>query len=93
MPPGRPPISTTTWLYGIFAHSIGQRPMTVPALFNALFERHGIDAIFVPLQVAAEHVAAAIEGMRHLRDFAGVCVMMPHKAAVAALYDRLLPNA
>jgi shikimate dehydrogenase len=67
--------------------------MTVPALFNALFDRHGLDAIFVPLQVAAEHVAAAIAGMRHFRDFAGFCVTMPHKAAVAALCETLFPNA
>jgi hypothetical protein len=60
MPPGRPPMSTTTRLYGIFVDSTGQRPMTVPALFNALFDRHGIDAIFVPFQVTAAHVAAAI---------------------------------
>lgn len=93
MPPGRPPMSTTTRLYGIFADSTGQRPMTAPALFNALFDRHGIDAIFVPFQVAAAHVAAAIAGMRHLRNFAGFAVTMPHKAAVAQLCDTLLPNA
>ena len=90
---GRPPVSTTTRLYGIFAHSTGQRPMTVPALFNALFDRHGIDALFIPLQVAADHVATVILGMRHLRDFAGFCVTMPHKDAVAALCDTLLPHA
>jgi shikimate dehydrogenase len=67
--------------------------MTVPALFNALFDRHGIDALFIPFQVDAEHVATAILGMRHLRDFAGFCVTMPHKAAVAALCDTLLPHA
>jgi shikimate dehydrogenase len=93
MPPGRPPISTTTRLYGIFADSTGQRPMTAPALFNALFDRHGIDAIFVPFQVTAAHVAAAIAGMRHLRNFAGFAVTMPHKAAVAQLCDTLLPHA
>jgi shikimate dehydrogenase len=93
MPPGRPPMSTTTRLYGIFADSAGQRPMTAPALFNALFDRHGIDAIFVPFQVTPAHVAAAIAGMRHLRNFAGFAVTMPHKAAVAQLCDTLLPNA
>jgi hypothetical protein len=36
MPSGRPPMSTTTRLYGIFTDSAGQRPMMVPALFNAL---------------------------------------------------------
>lgn len=67
--------------------------MLVPALFNAVFDRHGVDATFVPLQVSAEHLAAVIAGMRHLRDFAGFCVTMPHKSAVAHLCDVLLPNA
>jgi shikimate dehydrogenase len=93
MQPGRLPISTRTRLYGIVADSIGQRPMLVPALFNALLERRGVDAIFVPFQVTAEHVAAAIAGMRHLRNFAGFAVTMPHKAAVAQLCDTLLPHA
>lgn len=90
---GRPPVSTTTRLYGIFAHATGQRPMVVPVLFDELFDRHGVDAMFIPLQVSSEHLAAVVAGMRHLRDFAGFCVTMPHKAAVAALCDELLPNA
>jgi shikimate dehydrogenase len=93
MPHGRPPMSTTTRLYGHFAYSTVQRPMPVPALMNALLERRGVDAIYVPLQVPPEHLAAIIAGMRHLRDFAGFCVTMPHKAAVAQLCDVLLPNA
>ena len=93
MQQGRLPISTTTRLYGIVADSIGQRPMLVPALFNALLERRGVDAIFVPFQVTAEHLVAAIAGMRHLRNFAGFAVTMPHKAAVAQMCDTLLPNA
>lgn len=93
MPQNRPPFSTTTRLYGIFAHSTGQRTTLVPALFNALLERRGVDAIFVPFQVPAEHLAAAIAGMRHLRDFAGFCVTMPHKPTVAQMCDMLLPNA
>ena len=92
MPHGRPPMSTTTRLYGHFAYSTIQRPMPVPALMNALLERRGVDAIYVPLQVAPEHVAAVIAGMRHLRDFAGFCVTMPHKAAVAQLCDVLAPE-
>jgi shikimate dehydrogenase len=86
-------MSTTTRLYGHFAYSTIQRPMPVPPLMNALLERRGVDAIYVPLQVAPEHVAAVIAGMRHLRDFAGFCVAMPHKAAVAQLCDVLLPHA
>ena len=79
MPHGRPPISTTTRLYGHFAYATVQRPMSAPAVMNALLERRGVDALFVPLQVPPEHLAATIAGMRHLRDFAGFCVTMPHK--------------
>jgi len=90
---GRPPVSTETRLYGMFLHAPEQRALAVPALFNALFDQHGIDAMFMPLQVTAEQLAPAIAGMRRLRDFAGFCVTMPHKAAVAQLCDVLLPNA
>jgi shikimate dehydrogenase len=93
MQPGRPLVSTTTRLYGIFAHATGQRPMVVSVFFNELLDRHGVDAMFIPLQVSPEHLAAVLAGMRHLRDFAGFCVTMPHKAAVAELCDELLPNA
>jgi shikimate dehydrogenase len=77
----------------MFLHAPEQRALVVPALFNALFDQHGIDAMFMPLQVTAEQLAPAIAGMRRLRDFAGFCVTMPHKAAVAQLCDVLLPNA
>jgi shikimate dehydrogenase len=93
MPQGRPPISTTTRLYGHFAHATGQRSMALPALMNALLDQHSVDAIWVPLQVSAEHFATAVAGMRHLRDFAGFAVVVPHKVAAARLCDVLLPNA
>jgi shikimate dehydrogenase len=94
MPQGRPPRSTTTRLYGHFAHMTGQRPLSGPIpLINALLDQRGVDALYVPLQVPAEHFAAAVAGLRHLRDFAGFTVTMPHKAAAARLCGVLLPNA
>ena len=91
MTQGRPPISGRTRFYGIFADPIAHAQ--TPAIFNALLDRRGVDAIFVPLHVTAEHFAAAVEGMRHLRNFAGYGVGMPHKAMAARLCDALLPNA
>ena len=93
MPPGRPPISTTTRLYGHFTHSVGQRPHPLAPVMNALLDQRGIDALWVPLQVPADHFAAAVAGLRHLRDFAGFTVTMPHKVTAARLCDLLLPNA
>jgi shikimate 5-dehydrogenase len=73
MPQRRPPCSTTTRLYGHFAHTTGQRPLSGPIpLINALLDQRGVDALYVPLQVPAEHFAAAVAGLRHLRDFAGL---------------------
>jgi len=60
---------------------------------NALLERRGVDAVFVPLQAPTEHFTAALAGLRHLRDFAGFTVTMPHKVTAARLCDVLLPNA
>jgi hypothetical protein len=45
MPQGRPPLSTTTRLYGHFTHATGQRSMSLPALMNALLDQRGVDAI------------------------------------------------
>jgi hypothetical protein len=36
--------------------------------------------------------AEAVAGMRHLRNFAGYCVSIPHKAMAARQCDELLPN-
>jgi len=50
MPQGRPPISTTTPLYGHFAHQTEHRPQPVGALMNALLDQRGGDALWIPLQ-------------------------------------------
>jgi shikimate dehydrogenase len=90
---GRPPISTTTRLYGHFAHQTEHRPQPVAVVVNALLDQRGVDALWMPLQVPAEHFAAAVAGLRHLRDFAGFTVTMPHKVTAARLCDVLLPHA
>src|SRR5438876_1090774 len=93
MPPSRPPVSTTTRLYGHFAHQTEHRPQPVGAVMNALLDQRGIDALWIPLQVPAEHFEAALAGLRRLRDFAGFTVTMPHKVTAARLCDELFPNA
>jgi shikimate dehydrogenase len=94
MPQGRPPLSTTTRLYGHFAHATAQRPLTGPIpLINALLDQRGIDALYISLQVSPDRFAAAVAGLRHLRDFAGFTATMPHKGPAARLCDVLLPNA
>jgi shikimate dehydrogenase len=91
MQQNRPPISGRTRLYGLFADPVEH--LQAPTVFNALLNRRGVDAVFVSLHVTAEHLAATVAGMRHLRNFAGYGVSIPHKAMAARLCDELLPNA
>src|ERR1043166_3573108 len=42
MPPGRPPISTTTRLYGHFAHQIEHRPQPLAVAAYALLDQRGV---------------------------------------------------
>jgi len=91
MQQSRPPISGRTRLYGLFADPVGH--LQTPAVLNALLDQRGVDAVFVALHVTAEHFAATVAGMRHLRNFAGYGVSIPHKPMAARLCDELLPNA
>ena len=90
MQQSRPPLSGRTQLYGFFADPVEH--LRAPTNINARFDRHGIDAVCVPLHVTAEHFAATVAGMRHLRNFAGYLVSIPHKVMAACLCDALLPQ-
>jgi shikimate dehydrogenase len=63
-----------------------------PVIHNAAFSSLGLDWRFVAFDVAEDATAEAIAGMRAL-GLSGLSVTMPHKAAVAALVDRLSPDA
>ena len=87
----RPPLSGKTRFYGLFADLVDH--LQTPAVLNTVLDQHGLDAVWVVLHVTAEHFAAAVAGMRHLRNFAGYGVSIPHKPMAARLCDELLPNA
>ena len=61
-----------------------------PRLHNHWLARHGIDGAYVPLPVAPADLATAVRGLR-AAGFAGANVTVPHKEAVLALCDRVLP--
>jgi shikimate dehydrogenase len=63
-----------------------------PVIFNAAFADHGLDWVFVAFEVPEGKAPAAIDAMRVL-DIGWLSVTMPHKAAVAAVVDRLSPDA
>lgn len=61
-----------------------------PRLHNHWLARHGIDGAYLPLPVAPVDLAAAVRGLR-AAGFLGANVTVPHKEAVLALCDRVLP--
>jgi len=89
MQPSHAPISGRTRFYGAFADPVEH--LQAPAVVNARLAQRGVDAVVVPLHVTAEHLAATVAGMRHLRNFAGYGVSIPHKTMAARLCDELLP--
>jgi len=89
-------IDADTRVYGVIgdpvAHSMS------PRLFNACFERYGINAVYLPLRVDAhgDVLARFLDGClrRPWLDVGGFSVTLPHKQTAAALVkDRLDPPA
>jgi shikimate dehydrogenase len=87
----KPAICGATKLYGIIADPIEHVRAT--ALFNAYFEQHSLDAVFVPFHVHPEGAAAALGGFRRMVNLHGVIVTIPHKTAFVHLVDEVLPTA
>lgn len=59
-----------------------------PRLHSHWLKAHGIDGAYVPLPIARENLARALEGLR-LAGFRGVNLTIPHKEAAFALAHRL----
>ena len=63
-----------------------------PAMHNAAFATLGLDYCYVPLPVAPGRLKEAVEGLRAL-SFVGANVTVPHKEAVMAYLDEVVPEA
>lgn len=80
-------ITGRTRVYGILADPIYH--VKAPEVMGALFARHGIDGVLVPLHVPPEGLAAVMDGLRQLRNFGGFIATVPHKTAMTGLCDEL----
>jgi len=89
--PVQPPITGATRLYCIIGHPVA--PLRSPAFFNAAFRRHGIDAVFVALDIDLAAAEAGFAGLRAMRNIDGIVVTMPLKQRVLPLLDEVLPHA
>jgi shikimate dehydrogenase len=76
-------ISGRTRLYVILGDPIAK--VRSPEAFNGAFERHGIDAVLVPVECAPADLGAAVAGLKRIGNLDGLIFTMPHKAAGLAL--------
>jgi shikimate dehydrogenase len=83
-------INSCTRVYGIIgdpvAHSLS------PLMQNRAFVESGLDCCYVPFQVAAAGLPAAVAAVRAL-DLGGVNVTLPYKERVAEYLDEVDRNA
>ena len=88
---GHSPITGHTRLFAIVGDPVAQ--VQTPQAINRLMTERGVDGVMVPMQVARGDFAAFAASLRHLKNFGGMVVTVPHKTAMAALCDHLSPAA
>lgn len=79
------PISGTTRVFPVIGWPVEQ--VKAPAIYNAYFAKHKIDAVCVPMRVAPEHYASFVKSMMSAPNIGGICVAIPHKAATIEVGD------
>ena len=77
-------------ILALFGHPVAANPTQY--MMEKAFAHHGMDCRFLTLEVAPEHLADAIRGMRAMNFLGAVCAD-PHKQAVIPLLDRTTDSA
>jgi shikimate dehydrogenase len=80
-------ISGRTRLFAVIGDPVAQ--VMAPELMNRLFGERGVDAVLVPIEVSAGHLATVVEGLKQIVNLDGFLVTVPHKLALSRLADRL----
>jgi shikimate dehydrogenase len=80
-----PEITGSTDVYFILGDPVEQ--VRAPESFNLIFATLGMDAVLVPIHVAAEHVNAFVAGAFATRNVKGMFLTIPHKSLVMDLLD------
>lgn len=63
-----------------------------PLIYNPYFEHAHINAVVVPMGCRPDNFAALMQSLRHLDNFAGALITMPHKVSVVDLLDHVTPT-
>ena len=85
------PITGRARLFAIIGDPVGV--VRSPEWWNAAFARAGLDAVFLPVEVAGGDLPVAWRGLTRLRNLDGIVLTMPHKQTVVPLLDGLGPMA
>jgi shikimate dehydrogenase len=84
-------ISGTTKIFPVIGWPVEQ--VKAPTLFNAYFERHGIDARVVPLKIEPANYVAAVRLLMAAENVGGIFVSIPHKPMSVDAVDVASPRA
>ncbi|CAN5241219.1 shikimate 5-dehydrogenase [soil metagenome] len=64
-----------------------------PQRINELLRAQGVDAVMVPMHVAAEDLTTVMNALRCMANFSGCVVTVPHKTKALALCDDVSDEA
>ena len=64
-----------------------------PMIYNPYFEKHGIDAVVMPMGVKAEDYPDVFHSLFRLTNIRGALVTMPHKITTLSLLDEVSTTA
>jgi shikimate dehydrogenase len=80
-------ITGSTRVFLILGDPVAQ--VKAPTVYNTLFQRHGIDAVLVPLKLPAAALPGFLEHGMAAENIGGFWATIPHKVA---LYEALQPT-
>lgn len=64
-----------------------------PELANAVLTDKNLNQILVPFHVKSDGLSQVISSLRHIKNFVGAVISMPHKTEIIKLLDDLTPEA
>lgn len=78
-------ITGSTRVFMILGDPVAQ--VRAPELFNALFQRHGVDAVLVPAHVPPAALPTFVRAVFSAHNIDGLWLTIPHKAALLPMLD------
>lgn len=84
-------IQGRTRVYFVVGDPVAQ--VQAPALFNPIFERHGVDAVLVPMQIAADRLLPFAREVLASPSVGGLWLTIPHKPTLLPSLARLDDSA